>query len=128
MLFSIGSLLAIAIIVQMIYATTIRPRAEALIAQASVVKENGQTDRSNLRSPWVIIRDYEQEIAFILAIWSITLIIDQARQVSRNRKLSKRCTSTWTRTTSCCRKTRAPIRGRSNDCRSTSRTCFCPGR
>jgi len=87
MFFSIGSLLAIAIIIQMIYATTIRPRAEALIAQASVVKENGQTDRSNLRSVWVIIRDYEQEIAFILALWSITLIVDQARQVARNRKL-----------------------------------------
>ncbi|MEJ0039844.1 MAG: hypothetical protein WDO68_28020 [Gammaproteobacteria bacterium] len=87
MYFSIGSLLAIAIVIQMIYATVIRPRAEVLIAQSSVVKENGQTDRSNLRSPWVIIRDYEQEIAFILAIWSITLIVDQARQVARNRKL-----------------------------------------
>ena len=87
MFFSIGSLLAIAIIIQMIYATTIRPRAEVLIAQSSVVHENGLSDRSNLRSVWVIIRDYEQEIAFILAIWSITLIVDQARQVSRNRKL-----------------------------------------
>src|SRR4029450_6963733 len=87
MFFSLGSLLAIAIIIQMIYATTIRPRAEVLIAQASVVKEDGQSDRSNLRSVGGIIRDYEQEIAFILAIWSITLIVDQARQVSRNRKL-----------------------------------------
>jgi len=87
MFFSIGSLLAIAIIIQMIYATVIRPRAEVLIAQASVVKENGLSDRSNLRSVWVIIRDYEQEIAFILALWSITLIVDQARQVARNRKL-----------------------------------------
>ncbi len=87
MFFSIGSLLVIAIVIQMIYATTIRPRAEALFAQASVVKEDGLADRSNLRSVWVIIRDYEQEIAFILAIWSITLIVDQARQVSRNRKL-----------------------------------------
>ncbi len=42
---------------------------------------------ANLRSVWVIIRDYEQEIAFILALWSITLIVEQARQVSRNRKL-----------------------------------------
>ena len=61
-------------------------RPEAL-AQATVVTEDGQTDRSQLRSVWVIVRDYEQEIAFILALWSITLIVDQARAVSRNRKL-----------------------------------------
>ena len=35
-----------------------------------MVTDNGQPDRSNLRSMWVIIRDYEQEIAFILAFWS----------------------------------------------------------
>src|SRR5262245_27985076 len=64
MFFSLGSLLIIAIVVQMIYATVIRPRAEVLLAQASVVKEDGQTDRSQLRSVWVIVRDYEQEIAF----------------------------------------------------------------
>ncbi len=87
MFFSLGSLLVIAIIVQMIYATVIRPRAEVLLAQAAVVKEDGQTDRSQLRSVWVIVRDYEQEIAFILALWSITLIVEQARAVSRNRKL-----------------------------------------
>jgi biopolymer transport protein ExbB/TolQ len=87
MLFSIGSLLAIAIIVQMIYASIIRPRAEVILAQATAVDATGNSDHSNLRSPWVIIRDYEQEIAFILAFWSINLIIAQARSVSRNRVL-----------------------------------------
>lgn len=86
-LFSLGSLLAIAIVIQMIYATIIRPRAAVALAQSAVVQEDGQTDRSQLRSVWVIINDYEQEIAFILALWSITLIIGQARQVSKNRKL-----------------------------------------
>jgi len=86
-LFSLGSLLAIAIVIQMIYATVIRPRAAVALAQSAVVQEDGQTDRSQLRSVWVIIHDAEQEIAFILALWSITLIIQQARQVSKNRKL-----------------------------------------
>ena len=85
--FSLGSLLAIAIIVQMIYATVIRPRAEVMLALATVVDATGNQDRSNLRSFWVIVRDYEQEIAFILALWSLTLIVEQARSVSRNRKL-----------------------------------------
>ena len=85
--FSLGSLLAIAIVVQMIYATVIRPRAEVLLAQSTVVDATGNQDRSHLRSFWVIVRDYEQEIAFILALWSLTLIAEQARSVSRNRKL-----------------------------------------
>lgn len=87
LLFSIGSLVVIAIVIQFIYATVIRPRAEVLLAQSAQVDEQGQSDRSNLRSVWVVIRDYEQEIAFILAIWSIGLIVQQSRAVSRNRKL-----------------------------------------
>jgi biopolymer transport protein ExbB/TolQ len=85
--FSLGSLLAIAIAVQMIYATVIRPRAEVLLAQSAVVDSAGNSDRSHLRSFWVIVRDYEQEIAFILALWSLTLIVQEARSVARNRKL-----------------------------------------
>jgi biopolymer transport protein ExbB/TolQ len=87
LLYSIGSLLVIAIIVQMIYATVIRPRAEVLLAAATAVDNTGNSDRSSLRSVWVVIRDYEQEIAFILALWSIGLIVQQARSVSRNRTL-----------------------------------------
>jgi biopolymer transport protein ExbB/TolQ len=87
LLFSLGSLLVIAIVIQMFYATVIRPRAEVLLAAANKVDAAGNSDRSNLRSVWVIVRDYEQEIAFILATWSIGLIIQQARAVGRDRKL-----------------------------------------
>jgi biopolymer transport protein ExbB/TolQ len=87
MFFSLGALLVIAIVIQTIYATVIRPRAQVALAAASVVTEDGQADRSQLRTVWVIINDVEQEIAFILALWSLTLIVAQARQVSHNRKL-----------------------------------------
>ena len=87
LLYSLGSLLVIAIVVQMFYATVIRPRAEVLLALANKVDASGNSDRGNLRSIWVIVRDYEQEIAFILAIWSIGLIVQQARSVGRNRRL-----------------------------------------
>lgn len=85
--FSIASLLVIAILVQTFYATVIRPRAEVLLAQANQVDETGSPDRSKLRSVWVVIRDVEQEVAFILALWSLTLIAQQARALARNRKL-----------------------------------------
>jgi biopolymer transport protein ExbB/TolQ len=90
LLYSVGSLLVIAIVVQMFYATIVRPRAEVLLAKSTAVSATGVEDRSNLRSFWVIIRDYEQEIAFILALWSIGLIVQQARSVSRNRALLDR--------------------------------------
>jgi biopolymer transport protein ExbB/TolQ len=86
--FSVGSLLVIAILIQTFYATVVRPRAEVLLAQSTQVNpETGVPDRSNLRSVWVVIRDVEQEVAFILAIWSLTLIVQQARALQRNRRL-----------------------------------------
>lgn len=74
----------------MIYATVIRPRAAVILAAVTKVDTTGNQDRSQLRSFWVIVRDYEQEIAFILATWSITLIVQQARSVASNRKLLDR--------------------------------------
>ena len=86
-MFSLGSLLIIAIIYQMFWSIVIRPRAENLIALANKVDAQGNAERGNLRSIWVIVNDYEQEIAFILASWSIVLIIAQGRAVGRNRRL-----------------------------------------
>jgi biopolymer transport protein ExbB/TolQ len=91
LLYSLGSLLIIAIIVQMIFATVIRPRAEAILAEAARItadnENNGTQDRSHLRSIWIILKDYEQETAIILALWSLGLIVQQSRGVQRNRRL-----------------------------------------
>jgi len=87
MLFSLGSLVVIAIIIHSVFSLVIRPRAEVALQAAMKVNADGQQDRSQLRSFWVIVHDPEQEIAVILALWSIVLIIEQARAVSRNRKL-----------------------------------------
>jgi biopolymer transport protein ExbB/TolQ len=87
LLYSLGTLLAIAIVVQMIYATVIRPHAQVLLQEATRPDATGNPDRSKLRSVWVIVKDYEQETAIILTLWSISLIIQQARAVSLNRRL-----------------------------------------
>jgi biopolymer transport protein ExbB/TolQ len=88
--FSIGALLLSAILVQTIYATVIRPRAAAILAEPAVPQEQlkqGQTPTHNLRSVWVILKDYEQETAIILATWALSLIGYQGYAVSRNRSL-----------------------------------------
>jgi biopolymer transport protein ExbB/TolQ len=94
-LLSVGALLISAIVVQAIYATIIRPRAEAILALpapqeatepgAHPVQPAGPT--RNLRSVFVILKDYEQETALILACWALALIGYQAQAVTRNRHL-----------------------------------------
>src|SRR3984957_14456834 len=95
-LFSVAALLISAILIQTIYATVIRPRAAAILAlPAPVQSETGQgatatpTDAPvrNLRSVFVILKDYEQEVALILALWALSLIGYQASEVARNRRL-----------------------------------------
>ncbi|HVO47207.1 MAG TPA: MotA/TolQ/ExbB proton channel family protein, partial [Steroidobacteraceae bacterium] len=102
-LFSISALILSAIVVQFVYATVIRPRAEAILAlpappptgepgAQSAPGNPGQPSVSarpvrNLRSVFVILKDYEQETALILACWALALIAHQARAVTRNRRL-----------------------------------------
>jgi len=95
MLFSLGSLLVIAIVVQMFYAAIIRPRAEIILAraeqaeqtQAPQTRSQAATGGNELRSIWVILKDYEQETAIILALWAIGLIGYQAHTTARGRRL-----------------------------------------
>ena len=77
-LFSVGALLISAIVVQTLYATIIRPHAEAILASPPP---------HNLRSVFVILKDYEQETALVLACWALALIGHQARAVTHNRRL-----------------------------------------
>jgi len=89
-LFSLAALLVSAILVQSIYATIIRPRAAAILAEPAVPQDQlkpGQAVTHNLRSPFVILKDYEQETALILATWALALIAWAAAAVTRNRRL-----------------------------------------
>ena len=101
-LFSVAALLISAILIQTIYATVIRPRAAAILAEPVAAPSEthpGQqgaaapattptaTPTRNLRSVFVILKDYEQEVALILALWALCLIGYQAGEVARNRRL-----------------------------------------
>lgn len=88
--FSLGALLVSAIVIQTIYATVVRPRAAAILAQPITPQDQlgpGKPGTRNLRSVFVILKDYEQEMALILATWALCLIGYQAREVARNRSL-----------------------------------------
>jgi biopolymer transport protein ExbB/TolQ len=121
--FSVAALLISAIVIQTIYATVIRPRAAAILAEPVAAPQEqahaGQPEAGtpaatpettpgatpsatpetapaatsattpvrNLRSVFVILKDYEQEVALILATWALCLIGYQAGEVARNRRL-----------------------------------------
>src|SRR5579862_1134926 len=88
LLYSLGTLLIWVIVVQSVYAVLIRPRAEAILAQPPIsISQSGQKVERDLRSIFIIIKDYEQETAIILAAWSLTLLAHQARVVAHNRAL-----------------------------------------
>jgi biopolymer transport protein ExbB/TolQ len=88
LLYSLGTLLISVILVQTVYATFIRPRAAAILAEPAVtISQSGQKVERDLRSIFVIIKDYEPETAIILAIWSLSLLAYQAAAVARNRRL-----------------------------------------
>jgi len=86
-LYSLGTLALGAILVQAVYALVIRPHAEAILAESSHVTVEGKRPILHLRSPWIILKDYEQETAIILTIWSLSMLAYQGRLVARSRQL-----------------------------------------
>ena len=66
-MFEIFSLIVIVIIVQGFYATVVRPQAAAVIASdaAKMAKDPNHTPARNI---YIILKDPEQEICFMLAL------------------------------------------------------------
>lgn len=88
LLVNLALLLACAIVVQAIYAISIRPHAAAIVAQVSAnVAASEKADRGDLRSIYVIMHEYEPETVIILTLWSLSLIAYQGLMVARNRRL-----------------------------------------
>ena len=72
-IFQCMTLLISATIIHAIYSAQIRPQANAIIAEQQIQIDSGiEFDVSP--SILVIIKDYEQEVCFILMLWAITII------------------------------------------------------
>ena len=85
-LFEVFSLILIAVIVQGIYATVIRPRAEAIRAHDAemMAKDKNYVPE---RFAVVILKDYEQEVCVIFAFWAFSIMGYKAFGVRRSRQL-----------------------------------------
>ena len=90
--YSISALLLAVILIHSIWTLVIRPRAEAVLSQRVTVTNSQNTTHRvlQLRSIYVILKDYEQETCVILCLWSLLLLAREAKLTQKNRKLLDR--------------------------------------
>jgi biopolymer transport protein ExbB/TolQ len=90
--YSISALLLSVIVIHSIWTLVIRPRAEAVLSHRVEVKNAQNTTHRvlQLRSIYVILKDYEQETCVTLCMWSLLLLGRQAWLTQRSRKLLDR--------------------------------------
>lgn len=88
-LYQIFALIVAVIIVHTIYVVEVRPRAaEILEEQALRIQEDFAYTPE--RSPWVLVRDYEQEVCFILMLWAFAIMGYKAYVAVNERSLLQR--------------------------------------
>ena len=84
--YQIIALVAAVILVHLVYVTTIRPNADAILEARAQSEAMGERI-SNERSLYVVLRDYEQEFCFILGLWAMAIVGFKARNSLKERSL-----------------------------------------
>lgn len=80
------SLLVAFIVVHAIYIGVIRPNAELILnAQAAAIAAGNIATEE--RSLWIVLKDYEQEACFVLAIWAMAIMGFKAKRLNDEKKL-----------------------------------------
>jgi len=87
-IFQALALIISAIVVQAVYVTLIRPRADAVLEERKMAMDQ-DPDYVSRRSFYVVIRDYEQEVCFILMFWSFAIMGYKGSTIIRVRGMLK---------------------------------------
>jgi biopolymer transport protein ExbB/TolQ len=85
-LFEVFALVVIAITVQAVYATVVRPRAAAAQTRDAAAMQK-DPEYVPPRDVYVIVKDYEQEVCFILALWALAIMGYKGYMLRRGREL-----------------------------------------
>jgi|TARA_B100002051_G_scaffold262181_1_gene284506 biopolymer transport protein ExbB/TolQ len=85
-IFQLFSLVIAIIIVHAIYVSVIRPNATAVLEEQAI-QINANPDYVPERSAYVVVRDFEQEACFILALWAVSLMGYKALQTTHERRI-----------------------------------------
>ncbi|MEJ2130731.1 MAG: MotA/TolQ/ExbB proton channel family protein [Gammaproteobacteria bacterium] len=84
--YQILALILSVIVIHAIYATMVRPNAEAIILSQQARIEAGEEFIAE-RSLFVVLKDYEQETCFILFIWALAIMGFKAVGAQKERTL-----------------------------------------
>ena len=85
-IFQLFSLFIAIILVHGIYVSIIRPNATAVLEEQAILM-NSDPDYIPERSPFVVVKDFEQECCFILMLWALSLMGYKTLLSSRERKI-----------------------------------------
>jgi len=85
-IYQLFALILSIIIVHTVYVTVIRPNADALLQQQRTLQEAGEAAELP-RSVYIVVKDFEQETCFILALWAIAIIGLKAKIALHERRL-----------------------------------------
>jgi len=84
--FQLASLLLAVILVHAVYVVLVRPQADAILAEQAARMRTDSTYVQE-RSLFIIIRDFEQEACFVLALWALAIMSFKGLAAGRERKL-----------------------------------------
>ena len=84
--YQLFTLIAAVIIVHALYVAVVRPNADALLEEQRMQQEAGEGYEVQ-RSVFIVIKDFEQEACFILALWVVAIIGLKARVALAERRL-----------------------------------------
>jgi biopolymer transport protein ExbB/TolQ len=83
--FELFALIIVIIVVQGTYATVVRPQADQ-IREADLAEMKRNPQYVPELSPWVIVKDYEQETCVIFSLWAFAIMGRKALNIARSRK------------------------------------------
>jgi biopolymer transport protein ExbB/TolQ len=88
-LYQVVALLMALILVHTFYVWLVRPKADRILQeQAALMRVDPEYTQE--RSLWVIVRDYEQEACFVLALWALAMMAYKTRSTMREHSLLHR--------------------------------------
>ncbi len=85
-LYQLFALILALIFVHAVYVTVIRPQADALLQEQQARQDAGEPYVVK-RSIYLVLKDYEQESCFILALWVLAIMGLKARNLLHERRL-----------------------------------------
>lgn len=80
------------VLTQVVWALVIRPNADAILNAPQRVTNADKADHAvrQLRSPYVILKDYEQQVSITLGLWALVMLARQWRGTNAARRLLDR--------------------------------------